>query len=337
MSRFGELDLPDRLSPALPEWATQIGVAVLCLGGAGLFRIFFEVVLEGGAPFALVYPAVLVATLLARWPSGLLTAVVAIGGSWYHIVPVRLPFAFAGPNRAATLGVVIITTAMTLVIAEMFRRAARRAAEERDRQIADRDLFLQEFDHRVKNNFAIVASLLDLQRRRADAPTAEALSAALQRVESIARAHRHLYRGGAGPGAVEMRAYLAELCAALADSLILRGAIRLTCDAEEALLPRDRAVSIGLVVNELVTNAAKHAFAGRDHGNIEIVFRRNGEGCRVTVTDDGVGMAGKRKSRDPDGGLGSRLIDAFARQARGALSTETGPTGTRVTLTLDEV
>src|SRR5690606_3710240 len=101
---------------------------------------------------------------------------------------------------------------------------------------------------------------LDLQRRRASDPgTQEALGAALSRVESIARAHRHLYRGGGSAGSVEMKDYLPDLCAALADALFLHGTITLQCTTDSVQMPRDRAVSIGLVVNELVTNAVKHA------------------------------------------------------------------------------
>ena len=130
-----------------------------------------------------------------------------------------------------------------------------------------------------------------------------------------------------------MSDYLTDLCAALADSLLLRGAVVLECAAEEAAVPRDRAVSMGLVVNELVTNAAKHAFTGRTSGTIRVTFRRAPRGWELTVTDDGVGMeqaAGPAR----DGGLGSKLIEALARQAGGALSVESDPSGTRAALSV---
>ncbi len=132
-----------------------------------------------------------------------------------------------------------------------------------------------------------------------------------------------------------MRDYLSDLCAALADALFLRGGITLSCDADESSVPRDRAVSIGLVVNELVTNAAKHAFPGRDIGTIKVMFRnRSGGGWTVTVSDDGVGLPEAPAVTGPDNGLGGRLIEAFARQAGGALTTDSDRTGTRVTLEL---
>ncbi|NWM19962.1 sensor histidine kinase, partial [Escherichia coli] len=132
-------------------------------------------------------------------------------------------------------------------------------------------------------NFTLVAALLDMQRRRArDAETQSALSSALARVDSIARAHRHLYRGAASsPGAVDMAVYLEELSAALAEALFLRGAITLDCVCDHGAIPRDRAVSIGLIVNELVTNAAKHAFVGRESGRIEVRFETAAAGWKL--------------------------------------------------------
>jgi len=332
MARIGELDLPDRLAPALPRWTTQLGVALLCWAAVEIIRSLITAIMPGTAIFALVFPAIMVATLFARWQAGVLAALLSIG---YVFFIVYLPGNAVRPpvNPNVAVFAVAISALLTVFLAEIFRRAARKATQERDREIADRDLFLAEFDHRVKNNFTIVASLLDMQRRRATDPaTEEALTGTLARVESIARAHRHLYRGPSGqPGMVEMRDYLGDLCAALAEALLLRGGVTLECDADEAAVPRDRAVSIGLVVNELVTNAAKHAFQGRAGGAIRVTFRVAQAGWTVTVQDDGVGFDAAAGPAQ-DGGLGSRLIAAFARQAGGVLSTESDAFGTRVAL-----
>jgi len=98
-------------------------------------------------------------------------------------------------------------------------------------------------------------------------------------------------------------------------------------------VPRDRAVSIGLIVNELVTNAAKHAFVGRESGRIEVTFRNRGGGWTLSVVDNGVGLPAKGAPVSP-GSLGTRLIDAFARQAEARLQAESDVAGTRVTLDL---
>ena len=333
MARLAELDLPDRLAPAVPRWLTQLGFALLCTVSAELARLLVNLIAPGSAVFALIFPAIMVSTLFARWPAGLATSALSIG---YTFFAYFLPTASTRSTVNPLLSVfaIVIGALATIALADLFRRAVRRATTERDRQIADRDLFLEEFDHRVKNNFAIVAGLLDMQRRRAaDPATAEALGIAATRVGSIARAHRHLYRDGQ-PGLVEMPAYLGDLCQTLEEALLLRGTFRLECDIAPIAIERDRAVSIGLVINELVTNAAKHAFTGRDTGTIMVQLRAHADGMTVAVSDDGVGMPDTPAAPIPGNGLGSRLIEAFARQAGGTIHTDSDRTGTRVTLEL---
>jgi two-component sensor histidine kinase len=335
MGRIGELDLPDRLAPTVPEWLTSILIGLTATACAGLLRFTIDSITPGVAAFAFIFPAVTVATLFGRWLAGLSAATLSVAYTWFIFYPTRAPSGAAAPAIVSLISV-CIALAITIALVDLFRRAVRRATEERDREIAARDLFLEEFDHRVKNNFTLVAAMLDMQRRRArEGETAEALSSALNRVESIARAHRHLYRGAAVPhGEVDMATYLDELCTALAEALFLRGAITLDCVCDHAALPRDRAVSIGLIINELVTNAAKHAFAGRESGRIEVRFEAAASGWTLSVRDDGVGLPAEPRPRK-DGGLGQRLIDGFVRQARGKALSETGPEGTKVTVALE--
>ncbi len=338
MARLGELDLPDRLAPTVPRWVTQIGVALLCAAAIEISRALINMIAPGSAVFALIFPMIMVATLFARWQAGLMTAAITIV---YTFFVVYLPSTQArvAINPRLAVFAVAVAALMTIALAEVFRRAARRATQERDHEIADRDLMLSEFEHRVKNNFQIVASMLDIQRRRvADGAAADALGAAMMRVDSIARAHRHLYRDGQA-SQVNVRDYLEDLCATLSDALLLRGGITLACDVDNAQIARDNAVSIGLVVNELVTNAAKHAFEGRESGTIHVSWKRREEGWRLTVADDGVGLPAdvKPKPRRTDGGgLGQRLIEAFAKQAGGTLTTESDAHGTRVTMNLPD-
>lgn len=330
MGRLGETDLADRLSPSgRSTWIVQLVFALLITGLTIALRAVIDSFAPAAGPFALGFPAILVATLFGRWQAGLITCVLTLLFSWYFVLPTQHSFLLKTPDDVARLVLAGINYVAVLVIAELFRRAVRRAT-------AERDLFLEEFDHRVKNNFTLVAALLDMQRRRAkDGETVEALSSALSRVESIARAHRHLYRGGAASrGEVDMATYLEELCAALAEALFLRGAITLDCFCDHGAIPRDRAVSIGLIVNELVTNAAKHAFAGRESGRIEVRFEAASPGWTLVVRDDGVGLPETPKARK-DGGLGQKLIDGFVRQARGKARVETGAEGTKVTVVLE--
>lgn len=336
MARLGELDLPDRFWPRVPRIVTQVFVAILCTAAAFLARGAVDVALPSAGPFALTFPSVLLATLFARAFAGVLTQIMCAFYAWYFVLPVHGSFAFEVASDGPRVVVNVLSGFLIVILAEIFRRAVRRAVAEREEALERRDLYLQEFDHRVKNNFAMVASLLDMQRRQvldADPRSADILSQAAARVDSIARAHRSLYRGDGLPTLFDMQDYLTELRDTLEASLTFSQGVRMRCDAERVWLPRDRAIAIGLLVNELATNAVKHAFPADREGLIAIAFHKQSDGnmCLV-VADDGVGIP-----RGParDASLGQRLIDAFAAQAGGKLRRESSPDGTRFVLDLD--
>jgi two-component sensor histidine kinase len=131
--------------------------------------------------------------------------------------------------------------------------------------------------------------------------------------------------------AIDAAAYLDGLCRDLVASVQNGGtAISLQTDIDSALLPTDRAIPIGLIVNELVTNAIKYAFAPNTKGTIFVTFKRAHGGLRLTVADDGKGVDPKRV----DSGLGGRLVQGFAEQLGGQLERESGSQGTTVRLIL---
>ncbi len=192
-----------------------------------------------------------------------------------------------------------------------------------------RALLFQELNHRMKNNFQVIAAMLQMQQRDASPETAQALQGTLDRVQAIARAHANLYADGR-VGQVDFAAYLRDLCGSLDQGLLDRDRISLSVAADPFDLDPDRTAAAGMLVNELVTNAVKHAFTGRDRGRIQVEFRVGPEGPRLSVEDDGHGFD---RPGDRRAGLGTRLIDAFARQARGALIRSQN--GSRVELLLE--
>jgi two-component sensor histidine kinase len=336
VTRLGEFDIRERLAPLSPPWLTQIGFALFCIGVEVIVRFAINQVFPGAAPFALVYPAVLAATLFAGWQCGLIVLVISELLAWYFVIPVVGSFTLVSAADGPRLIVIFLSGLIVIFLAEVFRRAGRSATRLRSAQVEERDLLLREIEHRIKNNFLMVSGLVDIQRRRSsNAEVKEALSAVMARIESFARAHRHLYRSANDVGAVPMKGYITELCDALSQALTLHGAVTLSSTADDVTMDRDRAVTIGLLINELVTNAAKHAFEGRESGAVTITFRRVDGGWRLVVQDDGVGISAARQSAVKDG-LGQRLVEAFARQANGTLATESGATGTRITVDLKD-
>ncbi|MCA1748338.1 MAG: sensor histidine kinase [Parasphingopyxis sp.] len=328
MTRLGELDFPDRVSPALPAWAAQLLFAAICTLLPIVLRWAVDLFAFAADPFSLIYLGVLVATLFGRWQCGLLTLAASTLYAWYFVLPESRSFAFEIEGDGAKTVVNVLTLLGIVFLSEIFRRVARNAAAECSRQIADRELLLTEFDHRVRNNFANVTALLQLQLQRADNDVArDMLQAAIGRVEGIAQANRYLFIAGAGER-ICAHDYLNELCAALTEALFAGSPIELECDTAAEMISSDKAATIGLVVNELVTNAAKHAFPDGKSGRITVEFTRSEDCCRLAVADDGVGINGSKRP----GSLGHRLMDALVQQLEGTLETRTGPDGTRVTL-----
>jgi two-component sensor histidine kinase len=290
-------------------------------------RILLQMFVPGAAPFALLYPFAVLATLLSSWRAGVITFYLGLIGAWYVVLPPE-GFALGSSSDRARLVINALSGGLILFIAHTFRASAKRAGAERAAKLEERELLLRELNHRVTNNFAMVASLLQLQASRAqDSGAKAALAGALNRVMSISQAHRNLYAGN-DMARVDMSVYLEDLCRNLAEALFLGEIVRLECDAFPASMERDRAVAIGLVVNELVTNAAKHAFTETTGGRIEVTFQPEGPGWRLTVKDDGKGLPDDFHTKR--NGLGRGLVEAFARQAGGAFSYVEGPGATFV-------
>jgi two-component sensor histidine kinase len=130
--------------------------------------------------------------------------------------------------------------------------------------------------------------------------------------------------------AVDATSYLEDLCRGLVASVQNGTAISLKTDIENALLPTDRAIPIGLIVNELVTNAIKYAFPPNAKGTVVVTLKREPGKLRLTVADDGKGVDPQRA----DSGLGSRLVESFTQQLGGQLERESGNQGTTVRLIL---
>ena len=183
----------------------------------------------------------------------------------------------------------------------------------------EKEALLKEIHHRVKNNLQLVTSLLNLQARRVEDEAVAALFAdSRDRVRSMALVHENLYRLG-NFARVPMREHLESVCAHLLRAYARQaGAVRLETAMDDLQLDLDRAVPCGLIVNELVSNALKHAFPGGRGGVLGVALAVDGRECRLTVRDDGVGLPG---GYDPDrmDTLGFQLIADLTAQLHGSL------------------
>jgi two-component sensor histidine kinase len=185
-----------------------------------------------------------------------------------------------------------------------------------------------ELNHRVKNNLTIVAGVLTMQAKATAEPQVrEELLKAVDRIQSIGDLHASLYRSG-GKDEVEALSYLTELCQRLTRTLLDGRDVRLDLHAEAVALPLDEAVQLGIIVNELVTNAAKHAYPDRSAGVIWVRLGRAEGGLRLCVSDLGRGLA-----PDSASGLGMRLVRSLVERAGGEVKVD-GSHGTSVEVRL---
>jgi two-component sensor histidine kinase len=320
---LSKIDLPARLAPVMPIWAGELITAMICLATAGVLRAVIDAVTPGAAPFVLLFPAAMTATLVGGWRPGLITLGVCELFAWCYLIPPR-GFAWKGEATPANLVAILLAGVIMVGVAQLFRDSSRQDAADGRAKIAERDLMLRELEHRMKNNFQTVAALIGLQlRRSADEPAKLALRQALSRIDSISQAQSNIRAEGEAAGSVDMAAYLQGLCGSLAEALFLGELVRLECHVDAGELDRDRAVAIGLIVNELVTNAAKHAFADGGAGRINVAFERQPRGYRLIVEDDGRGLPADFATRRQ--GLGRGLVEAFTRQVGGSLTVGAGP------------
>ena len=155
-------------------------------------------------------------------------------------------------------------------------------------------MLTREMSHRVKNSLASVVGLLRVQARSAQSEEVQnALKDAASRITTIAQVHDHLWRS-TRIGFVDIADFAGELCRKLQETL----AYKIDCNFDHLMISADKAIPLGLLINELVTNAAKHAYSDKS-GEIQVAGERRGADLHVEVSDQGVGLRGFRYRPTP--------------------------------------
>lgn len=205
----------------------------------------------------------------------------------------------------------------TLIEYGAWRERARSEARIRS-LLEEKELLLREIHHRIKNNMSSVASLLSLQADACgDAVVSAALEEAAGRVRSMRIIYERLFKS-ADYRMVPASEYFADLVAGLAGAMTNAEGIAIHLDCEDVSLDSDTLWHVGIILNELVTNALKYAFPGTARGRITIGFRSDQEGLyRLTVADDGLGLPDDARE-----GFGLMLVRAICDQLLADLSIE---------------
>ncbi len=217
---------------------------------------------------------------------------------------------------------------------EKQRLAAAKEAVEEDLRLSHARLetLLKEVNHRVANSLQLVSAFVHMQSAALPDPVAKAaLQDTQRRIQAIAQVHRRLYTGD-GVDSVAMDDYLQALVGELQETWSTPSAPRvLTLASEPIRMNTDRAVSLGVIVNELVSNACKYAYSSDAAGEVRIALVRDGEDRFVLrVEDDGCGID---SGTSPKGtGLGTKVISAMAKSLQASLSYDTAHQGVRAVL-----
>ncbi len=209
-------------------------------------------------------------------------------------------------------------------------------ALERDKNelLRQKDVLLDEIEHRVANSLQIIASIIMLKARTVESDeTRRHLHDAHNRVMSVAAVQRHLH-ASAGLGSMEMLPYLSTLCDALTHSMIGDGqSISLKVIGKGGVSTCANAESLGLIVTELVMNSLKHAFdENTKDGQISVAYDVSGTDWKLSVADNGMGKPDGVFAQ-PKTGLGTGIVKALAKQLDSQVVTLSGPKGTTVSVT----
>jgi chemotaxis family two-component system sensor kinase Cph1 len=192
--------------------------------------------------------------------------------------------------------------------------------------LQQKEVLLKEANHRIQNSLQLVSSFLTLQARELADPAMRApLEEAGRRLHAVALVHRRLYRADQIE-IIDLSRYIEELLGDMLDAMGPEWARRVSMDLSPVYVPTDRAVTLGLVLTELVINANKYAYGGAP-GPIEIVLEPHAGGLKLVVADRGKGKPGKRE------GFGTRMMAAMVTQLQATLEQLDNSPGLRTVLT----
>jgi two-component sensor histidine kinase len=206
--------------------------------------------------------------------------------------------------------------------------------EQFESQIRDRDMLMRELQHRVKNNLQLITALIRLEARSAAEGETVALARLASRIDALTVLYRALSAENAGPE-IDLGQYLSDIATSVMEVNAIPG-VEIDIEAGYCPLSINVAMPSGLLVNEMLTNALKYAFAGRHGGHLKLICKQDGGRVSVVVSDDGVGLGENQEWPSPRK-LGALILQTLKENARNVVfrGESIRGQGTWFTLTFD--
>ena len=210
--------------------------------------------------------------------------------------------------------------------------AVRAETHKNESLMREKEVMLQELNHRVANSLQIIASILMQRVRSVQSEEARNhLQDAHHRVMSVATLQRLL--ASTASGEVQLRPYLTDLCASIGASMIADpGRLTMNVTVDDSVMSPNQSVSVGLIVTELAINSLKHAFPDvtQQQCQIDVAFAASPSGWILTVSDNGCGLPDNHADAKP--GLGTGIVNALADQLGATVDLTDNNPGTKVTI-----
>ena len=285
------------------------------------------VVQDAPGYFIFFVPAVILSSLFLAQGSGIWAVLLSATLIKAFLLSPTFTLGFARHEDLWALIVFLTTGLVTALTSEALHEAFFRLAAANARLTAsecEKEVLLHDLTHRFKNDLANLTALLRLRARTVADPSAKTeLMAASERVHVMGRVHQRLTRVGEA-AVVDVRTFISDLCEDLRLTMIGARPIAFWVEVDEGQFPFAQAITLGLVVNELVTNALKYAFPDNRPGMITVRLTRKDNEYQLLVTDNGVGQAAAAPGST---GFGQRLIQSMAQQLGGSYEVQVGDGG----------
>ena len=313
---------------AILRWSLWIRVTIT--GAAVVATYLLQIPLEReipGEPFLLFFLVVIGATFAFGANAGFVGVAMTTLLSFHFFEPIG---SFALHHAADLVKVEVYAILATACVFALARyrdalNASFKRAEER------KSLLFSELAHGVANNFAAIAALISLKSLSIrDSKARAVLDEAIEQIKVMGRVHARL-RAGDQEALLDSAEFFGELCNDLRAAVACGRSVSIECKVDSLPISMDQASSLGLIVNELVTNAIKHAFPHGRTGRIRVAFEAFKDELRLCVEDDGVGFCPRTQK---DAGMGQELVSGLAGQLSGNLQVASTTAGSSFRLSV---